>query len=189
MEPITDQELLTGLRSSDHRSFRYLYDKYWERLYLSACRRIGDEFEAEEVTQDVFCNLWRRRDRLELRSGFEAYLTVAVKFEVINRLAKKANQRIYQHHIITNYSELAHTTTEHINLQDLQHQIARTVNTLPDKCRTAFKLSREKGYSNKQISTQMDISIKTVEAHISKALKMLRVTFGSLPFLLMFFIN
>src|SRR5476651_1665753 len=166
MNLVTDQEILIGLRNNDHRSFRYLYEKYWEKLYLSACRRLDDEFDAEEVVQDIFCNLWRKRDRLELMTNFEVYFSVAVKYEVINRFTKKARERVYQNYAISNYSEVEYTTTNQINYNEVQQQLEQTVNTLPDKCRTAFKLSREQGYTNKQISALMEISIKTVEAHI-----------------------
>lgn len=85
----TDMELAALLQTGDEGAFKAIYQKYWDKLLVIAGKRLGDIDDAEEAVQEIFLNLWKRRERFELKVGFENYFAVAVKFEVINRLAKK----------------------------------------------------------------------------------------------------
>lgn len=177
MKTFSDTELLTGLRENDHASFRYLYQKYWDKLYVVARKRLGNAWEAEEIVQDVFCKLWRRRQTLTLKGGFENYLAVAVKFEVINRFSKRAHAAAYRQYLQLRYSEADQGTIGQLDFEELKNRLEATIQTLPQKCSIVYRLSREQGFSNRQIAEELDISVKTVEGHLSKALKVLRSVF------------
>lgn len=177
MKTFDDKKLLKGLRENDHEAFRYLYETYWDKLYVVARKRLGNAWEAEEVVQDIFCNLWRRRAGLQLRGGFENYLAVAVKFEVINRFAKRAHVAAYRQHLEEHYSEPDQDTLRQLDLDELRRRLETTVQTLPRKCSIVYRMSREQGFTNKQIAEELNISTKTVEGHLSRALKVLRSEF------------
>jgi len=179
-QKLTDIELAALLRTDGEAIFRIIYERYWDKLYLIAKKRLSDDFEAEEVVQDIFCNLWRKRYTLNLTKGFDNYLAVAVKFEVINKLAKRAKATAYEKHLAIALSEIDETTMQQLDYNELQQRFDLTVNALPEKCRIVFKLQHEMGYSQQQIADELDISTKTVEAHLSKARKTLRDTFGNL---------
>ena len=182
MKLIPENELLIGLQNSDHQCFCYLYEKHWQKLYMIACKRLDNNQDAEEVVQDVFCNLWRRRNSLVLKSNFEAYFAVAVKYEVINRLAKRAHERLYQSHAMRHHSELAETTGEQVASNEFLSRLEHVINDLPEKCGKVFRLSRNQGYSHKKIAEEMNISMKTVESHLTKALRTLRASLSSIFF-------
>lgn len=182
---MTDFELADSLRADGEAAFRIIYERYWDKLYILARKRLNDALEAEEIVQDIFCNLWRKREKFKLTTGFDNYFAIAVKFEVINRLAKSARATAFEKEALKSLSDLDLGTLQQIDYLELQRQFKICVNALPEKCRLVFELQHEKGYSQRQIAEELDISVKTVEAHLSKARKTLHGVFGNLLTLLL----
>ncbi len=169
----SDQELIAQLREGSESALSELYSRYWDKLLAVAINRLGIEAEAEECVQDVFLSLWRRRHEIELKYALSTYLWVAVKHQVINRLDKRYAKRTLQ------TTELVDETTvpssEELLLEkELREQIAATVGRLPEKCQMVYRLSREEGKSNKEIAEELNISEKTVEGHVTRALRDIR---------------
>ncbi|MDN3548829.1 sigma-70 family RNA polymerase sigma factor [Mucilaginibacter aquaedulcis] len=152
---MTDIELADLLRTSGEAAFRLIYERHWDKLYVIARKRLNDDTEAEEVVQDIFCNLWRKRERLVLVKGFDNYFSIAVKFEVINRLAKRAVADSYQKEAAKALSEIDDSTIELLDYLELQRQFDLTVSQLPEKCRIVFKLRHDQGYSHLQIAEEL----------------------------------
>lgn len=177
---LTDHELAGLLTVDDEAAFNELYQRYWERLYVVARQRTDDAYEAEEIVQDIFCNLWRKRSTFELMKGFQYYFSVAVKFEVINRMAKKSRESRVKKEILVWSSPVDESTSDLLDFNELQNQLALTIRVLPEKCMLVFKLKHEHGYSQKQIAQELNIAEKTVEAHLAKARKTIRAKFGYL---------
>jgi RNA polymerase sigma-70 factor (family 1) len=177
--PLTDFELVNLLKIDDESAFRIIYERYWDKLYAIAVNRLKDPADAEEVVQDIFYNIWKKRKTLHLEKAFDNYFAVAVKFRVINRLAKLARANAYEKELASALSDVDDTTLEHLDYSELENRFEFTVNNLPDKCRLVFRLQHNSGYSHKQIAEELNISIKTVEAHLSKAKKTLRGVFGN----------
>ncbi|KIO76780.1 RNA polymerase [Pedobacter lusitanus] len=177
---LSDNELAILITSGDEAAFNEIYKRYWERLYVAARHRIEDSCEAEEIVQDIFCNLWRKRSNFELTKGFQNYFSVAVKFEVINRMAKKSRENRVKKEVLVWSSAVDESTSDQLDFNELQNQLAMTIRVLPEKCLLVFKLKHEKGYSQKQIAEELNIAEKTVEAHLSKARKTIRIRFGYL---------
>ena len=176
---LTDPELANLLKAGDEAAFKEVYQTYWDKLLAVAGKRLGDVNEAEEAVQDIFLNLWKRREKFELKVNFEHYFAVAVKFEVINRLAKRSREQ-------ERNQAFAKETPIHqlpvdirFDLETLQKQLATTINSLPPKCQLVFRMSREKKLTNKKIAENLNISEKAVEKHITHALRVLRSRFGS----------
>jgi RNA polymerase sigma-70 factor (family 1) len=177
---LSDNELATLITTDDEAAFNEIYKRYWERLYIAARHRIADSYEAEEIVQDIFCNLWRKRNGFELTKGFQNYFSVAVKFEVINRMAKKSRENRVKKEVLVLSSAIDESTSDQLDFNELQGQLALTIKVLPEKCLLVFKLKHEEGYSQKQIAEELNIAEKTVEAHLSKARKTIRIRFGYL---------
>jgi RNA polymerase sigma-70 factor (ECF subfamily) len=178
---LSDIELANRLKTDDELAFSEIYKRYWDKLYVIARKRLNSKPEAEEVVQDIFSNLWRRRGKLELEKGFNHYFAVAVKFEVISRLAKRARANIVDTggaDVSEHFPDLA--TLQKLDFNELYARFQHIVNSLPEKCRIVFHLQHEQGLSQKEISQQMDISEKTVEAHLAKARKKLRDNLGNI---------
>ena len=185
----SDQELAALLRSGDTAAFKTIYKKYWDKLLVVAGKRLGDLQEAEEVLQDIFLNLWLKRADFQLRISFDNYFAVAVKFQIINRLAKRSRESIRNKAFAEGRIEVAEPVAVQFDLVLLKQQLNDTIGTLPRKCQLVFKMSREQELSNKEIARELDISEKTVEKHMTNALKTLRTRFGNLLPVLMLLIR
>lgn len=169
-----EERLLALLKEGDEAAFTELYNRYWDRLLVVAMHRLAEIEEAREIVQDIFYRLWKRRETLQLDYSLNTYLSVAVKYEVINRLAAKNRQKQFRTHIARNWQETAQETENYILFNELQKELASLVNALPEKCRIVYQMSREKGYSQKEIATELGIAEKTVEAHLSVAIRKLK---------------
>lgn len=174
----SDDALVHGLRAGQRAAFDEIYERFWDKLFVTATYRLGDPHEAEDVVQDVMLGLWNRRSALSIQSSLGAYLAVAVKYEVINRLAKQRRKATQLS--ATPMEEADHSTEQMLDLAALQERLAALVDALPEKCRMAFRLSRDYGYSQKEIAALMDISENTVESHLKRALKTLKTSLRSL---------
>ncbi|WP_304065309.1 RNA polymerase sigma-70 factor [Pedobacter glucosidilyticus] len=177
-DSLSDQELAFLLKEGDAVAFEFLYNRYWKKLYVVASRRLGDHVEAEELVQDVFLNLWRKREAFVLKTGFDNYFATAVKFEVINRRAKRAREELRNAEITDLKKNETTKLVELYDLEQLQKQLEETINTLPPKCQLVFRMSREEYLTNKKIAEQLSISEKAVEKHKTHALRVLKTRFG-----------
>ncbi|SDE66507.1 RNA polymerase sigma-70 factor, ECF subfamily [Mucilaginibacter pineti] len=169
----TDDILLDLIRLEDDRAaFSELYDRYWDKIFLQAANALNSAEEAKECVQDIFCSLWSRRQTLELKYSLYTYLAVAVKYRVINIL----NSAYYKRHRKTNvaldeieiYSPSAETE---LLEKELFASLERSVNLLPEKCQLVFRMSREENKTHRQIAEELNISEKTVNNHLTKAIK------------------
>jgi len=179
----TDADLLAFLRMGDKEAFTELYNRYWTLLFQVAANKTGSLAEAEEIVQDLFLDIWRRREQLEITSGVRTYLAVALKYRVINLLAQRNKRHRYEQYVSKKLSIADSSTEQWLGFHELDERIARLVADLPDKCRLVYQLKKEKGYSQRDIALHLRISEKAVEAHVTRALKLLRTGIRALFFL------
>ncbi|WP_316821085.1 RNA polymerase sigma-70 factor [Pedobacter gandavensis] len=184
----SEEELAGLLKKNSEAAFSEIYRRYWDKLYVVSRKRLDDATEAEEIVQDVFCNLWRKRANFELRKGFNNYFSVAVKFEVINRLQKRTRTQSFEKNWSQELTEIDLSTQDQLSFNELKQLLELTIKSLPEKCQLVFRLKHDDGYSQKQISEHLEISEKTVEAHLSKARKTIKDKLGDFGILL-FLIN
>lgn len=174
---LSDAELIGLMKQEDSIAFTEIYKRYWKKLFTIAANKAGDVEEGREIVQNVFISLWNRRQELEIKGALSNYLAVSVKYRVINLLDKQNNHRKYLTHL--NLTEMDNSTQQWLEFTELRERLAALVAELPEKCRLVFVLSREKGHSQKEIGEQLGISEKTVEGHLTKAIKSLRTGLSS----------
>ena len=178
-----ERELLLLLAKGDELAFTEIYNRYWNKLFSVASLKLNNPFEAEELVQDIFLDLWRRRKELEITNCVSAYLATAVKYKVINMLAKRNHHSCYSEHEEKNSTNTDYSTEQWLSFQELKGRLGKLVTALPEKCRLVFQLSRDAGLSQKAIASELGIAEKTVESHLSKAIQTLRLGLKSLLFL------
>lgn len=178
----SDSELLGMLRYSDEHAFNELYNRYWEKLFNAAYKRLKNAEAAEEVVQDLFTDLWLRRETLNIRQELPVYLFTAVKYLVIRQVHKIATRTTFVCNNEAIFQDADNSTEEWLIANDLRSHLQSRVELLPVKCREIYQLSRDEHQSNKAIAQQLNISEKTVENQISKALRRLRASLNSLFF-------
>lgn len=176
----SDIELLDLIRLGDKMAFSEIYGRYWKKVFTVASNKIGQLEEAEEIVQDIFISLWDRRESIIITTTLNAYLAVSVKYRVIKILAKRSLYNKYADYNLNVVPILSNSTEDWLEFEELKSRLELLVSNLPEKCRLVYKMSRENGMSQKQIAEEFCISEKTVEAHIGKALKVLRTGLGQI---------
>ncbi|MEO3406453.1 RNA polymerase sigma-70 factor [Mucilaginibacter sp. CAU 1740] len=182
----TDQQLLQLMAGDNRDAFTELYNRYWDKTFAVAYHRLDDEHEAEEVVQEVFLSIWQRRAQLKLSHTLATYLSVAVKYRVINHLDKQYRHEQHLDELSFGYDETQDSTTQWLEEKELRERLEQGISQLPEKCRIVFLLSRDENKTYAEIAAELGISQKTVEAHMSKALSSLRQSLRvSLPVLIL----
>ena len=156
------------------------YNFYFEELYIPLCqfaqKFVNDHNIAEDIVQDNFVYLWENWARLAKIDSIKAYMFTAVKNKSITYLQKKYIKNTlhqiedYQDSMIDNQHP---TALELLECQELEAILERALNQLPERCRTIFTMKRFSGKSNKEIAKDLGISVKTVEAQMTIAIKKL----------------
>jgi RNA polymerase sigma-70 factor (ECF subfamily) len=171
----SDHELLASLKQDELGAFKEIYGRYWKKLFGEAFKRLKNKELAEEVVQEIFTSFWLKRHSIQATVNIGGYLHLAVYNGVIDLYRKELVKAKYKEAFKVVHSELDTSTEDSILLKELTYTIQTEVSHLPDKCRSVYELSRNEHKSNKEIALYLGISEKTVENHLTKALKKLRV--------------
>lgn len=176
LKNLSDENLLELLKEGQVAAFDELYNRYWSKLYSQAYKRIGKSEIAEEIVQDFFTSLWINKETVQVYSTFSSYTYSAIRNLVFKYYQKEYNARKYEDAHKMSIVESDFSTEQLIELNDLKRALEQEVDSLPPKCKGVFNLSRKEYKSNKEIAAILEISEKTVENHITKALKVLRLS-------------
>lgn len=170
---MTDRDLLARLRGGDHGAFDQLFRQWYEPAVRSASRILRDAGVAEELAQDVFLELWRRRESLPPESSVGAYVLQSVRNRALNHLRHlQVQQRSVVH--IEALTEPAERSDARLQTGELQVAVRDAIAALPPRTREVFVLSRERGLRYGEIAAMLGVSVKAVEANMSRALRLLR---------------
>ena len=178
MQVKDDNEYVECLKKDDFSAFDALFHKYSASLYAFALSITRDSFAAEEVTQLVFLKVWEKREQIKEHLSFKSFLFSVAYHETISWLRKEKSEkiRISEFGRITDFqTSETEQSVEFRNIEGLANQLIRE---MPEKRKEIFMLSREQGFSNKEIAEKLGISIKTVENQMTSALKYLREKLG-----------
>ena len=166
--------LLKQFKSDDKNAIDKLYEIFSNKLYNFAFSYLKTEADALDVVQNVFINIWDKRKSIHNDTNLEAYLFTVTKNVVISTFRKKAQEKKYLEHL-RHTSILSYEDTEkQYDYELLYSKIQELIEKLPEQRKRIFKLSKEKGLSNKEISEKLNISVKTVEDHQSKAKRFIK---------------
>lgn len=176
---LSDQALLTLLKEGQESAFTEIYRRYWEQLLGIGYAYTRNKEAAEEIVHDVLLRLWRQRAEVRIDS-LGAYLGTAVKFSVFKSLLKEKRRSDIRARLPL-ADETIHEE-EMIEARFLKDYLEGVIESLPEKCRLVYRYSRGEQLSLVEIAERMQISPKTVESHITKALRTLRHSLQSIFF-------
>ncbi|MCT4587797.1 MAG: RNA polymerase sigma-70 factor [Carboxylicivirga sp.] len=170
---ISDQELIIGIQSNDDDSFRLLFERYARRLHYFAKVYMSNDPDADELVQEVFIKLWNKRNSIKGDHNIKAFIFKVAVNTVYDMVRKKKLEHVYDD-LLQYETSINEETWNNIVYNELQGHVDRLVGQLPQKRKEIFLLSRRKGLSTKEIAQQLNISERTVENHIYKALAFLK---------------
>ncbi|MBR9920327.1 MAG: RNA polymerase sigma-70 factor [Bacteroidetes bacterium] len=161
----------TGL---DKPAFEGLFRSHFDHLCRFATQYVSDTDTAQDLCQKVFIRLWEKREEMDPKQSIKSYLFTSVKNRCLNYLRDQKKYRSQVLDLDCGDIEFGYEDEEAFAEADLKDRIEKALSSLPEKCRLVFEMSRFQDLKYKEIATELDISQKTVEAHMSKALKSLR---------------
>jgi RNA polymerase sigma-70 factor (ECF subfamily) len=170
----TDDILLARMRTGDSDAFASLYRKYWRRLFDAAYRRILLREESEEIIQEIFVDLWTKRETLLISVSLEAYLFGALRYSIYNLIRSRKIRDAYLEHLLQAPGEQNNHIEDLLHYEELAQALEKSVRNLPEKLRKVYLLSRKEHLTYKEIAEQEQIPVDTVEKQMGRALKILR---------------
>lgn len=173
MSNLNEANLLDAMRDGDQTAFDALFRAYYAPLcYYAASLNDGDRDEAEDLVQQAFIKLWEQRETLQINWSVKAYLYRTVHNASLNRLrAAKVRNKYKQYN--AEQLEMNHYPAPEPE-PELRERLQKALADLPTQCRQVFELSRFEDLKYREIAEHLNISIKTVETHMGKALRLLK---------------
>lgn len=171
---ISNEILTELLAQGDSDAFDKIYNRYWLPLLNVAYGLLRDETICQDIVQDIFVSLWINRYRSTI-SNIENYLFRSVKLKVFQQL--RNGKVVHRHLDKIKVISFVNETENRLNFHEVEEHLNNGMDKLPPKCREVFYLSRFEQLSNKEIASQLHISIKTVEGHVSHALRHFKTYF------------
>ena len=168
-----ERDLLARLRRGDDAAYEVIFRQWYAPLVATTTALLRDRGPAEEVVQDVLLELWRRRESITFETSVRAYLFQSARNRGLNYLRRQRVEQRGEGTIAAGMPTPEPADSE-AREGELNVAIQRAIAGLPDRCREVFELSRVSGLKYSEIATQLGISVKTVEAQMGKALRVMR---------------
>ncbi|MGN6492372.1 MAG: RNA polymerase sigma-70 factor [Agriterribacter sp.] len=174
MEQITTgtTTIVTTLTAS---SFEAIFTSFYGGLHGYACTLIRNEAAAEGIVQQVFLKLWEKRSSLSIDISVKAYLYKSVYNHCLNYIKHRQIQSVHEKYIAKQPVSLAEASESKVLGKELREHIKAAIEDLPEQCGIIFKMSRFEDLKYQEIASKLGISIKTVEAQMGKALRLMRL--------------
>ncbi len=169
---------IKNINEGNEEAFKVLFELYYGKLLYFAQSYISNKEDAEEIVQDVFVKIWKKRRKIA--TNINGYLFKTTKNACLDYLRSKKNKlnvsgNLVQLEALLNFHALSDNDASSLIKKELEQKIQAGIELLPEKCKKVFVKSRIEGLKNKEISDELDISVKTVENHMSKAIRHMRL--------------
>jgi len=161
-------------RESSLTAYEVLFDRYWLKLYAAAKSRLQDEDEAKDCVQEVFVNIWTKRESLPNPGSVKGYLLISIKNRILNSFRQKmANEKHLQEYL-NEWSPSTEEYGQEFEMDEMEAIVTDEIKRMPEQMRRIFLLSRDEGLSGIEIAEKLSISHQTVRNQISTSLKRIR---------------
>lgn len=170
----TDPKIV-GLQVLDEKTFEQIFKTHFKPLCLFARKYIRDTDVCKEIVHNIFVNIWEKRATIDLQKNIKSYLFSSVYTRCMNHIRdhKKFDGNASEHLEVLEKTN-DYDIEQQMGEAELETRLQTAIQSLPEKCREVFCLNRIEGLKYKEIAEKLNISIKTVENQVSKALKVMR---------------
>lgn len=168
-------------REGDRRAFEYYFKEYYNSIVGFAIQFIGDKDKAGSIAQDAFIKLWENRGKVQKINGIRSFLYTSVKTDCLNLIRHNKVVRKYESKQLQARESSLHTEIlnslnfDSVTFSELESLIEKSIEELPDKCKLVFVKKRFENKKNKEIADELGITLKAVEANITRATKFLKL--------------
>ncbi len=176
-----EKHIILGLQNGDEETYIFLFREYYIALCSYSRRYVGRKDIAEEIVSETFFKVWQNRKKIQIATSIKAYLFQAVCNNSLNYLRKIKKEESLEDYFLDTSSENIgfdispmEIQEQSLLMEDVFSQVENAINDLPPQQQKAFRLKRIEGKKNKEVAEIMDLSLKTVEMHLSKAILNLR---------------
>ena len=177
----TESLIVEQLKAGNERAYKFLYDQHYQILCHIAAQYVKDDFLAETIVGDVIFHIWEVRESIEINTRIRSYLMTSVRNRCLDYLKSQYNQKELkglQDFPVLNYVKGDDYPLGRLLEQELESEIMKAINRLPEQCRRVFQLSRFEEKRYEEIAAELDISVNTVKYHIKRALALLNEDLG-----------
>lgn len=176
---LPERELISRIRKSDLVSFKIIFERYYNGIYLFTRGIVDEEFHAEEIAQNVFIRLWLKRETLDPEKNFNSFIYLLTRHEIADYFRSDTYyRRALRIDMLQDASSVQAQAENSYDVAQLKRMINEEMDKMPPQRKEVFRLSRIVGLSNDQIAEELHISKRTVEGHLNAALKTLREKVG-----------
>ncbi|WP_369012935.1 RNA polymerase sigma-70 factor [Flavobacterium anhuiense] len=183
-------DLFHSFKEGDETAFKFFYDKYFKRIQSFSIQFIYDQDEAENLAQEALLHLWQSRENVESLNGIQAFLFTYAKSKCLNLIRHNKVKNKFKNDLLNhkerelNIEVLNSIQFDPLELTELERIIQESISYLPPKTREVFIKKRFENKKNAEIAEELGVSLKAVEAHMTKALKILKTRLSDYLFLI-----
>lgn len=173
-EKQVDHQLILQIKAGDDMAYNTLFRKYYAYLCTVVLRMTQSKEQAEDVVQEVFLEVWRKRQGLEIKNAVKSYLHRAAVNKTLNKIRDKKLNFDKDEESLEAVATNQSSALQKIQGEELEKVIKEAFESLPEKCRVVFSMVKYEALSYKETAEKLEISVKTVENQMSKALRIMR---------------
>lgn len=182
----SENDLIESLNGGNLRAFTVVVDQFYGILYVYALSLVDERSIAEDIVQEVFLRLWSKKGKLVIETSLKNFLYRSIHNEFVDYYRKRKKETDFLDNISLNTVH-AFVQEEDQDLTQKLEKVKKEIEMLPEKCKEVFILSKKEGLTNREIAKYLNVSIKTVEGHVSKAFKTIRDSFKKTNVLFLLF--
>lgn len=171
---LSEKEVLETIQSGNESAFEMIFKAYYQPLCRYAHSFLEDKEEAEEVVQSAFITVWEKRKTIDIQTSLKSYLYRMVRNACLNVIKHEKVKKQHVSHELAFTEASYDSVSQKVYATELETKITESIKALPEQCRLVFQLSRFEELKYQEIADQLQISVKTVENHMGKALKIMR---------------
>ncbi|WP_423127991.1 RNA polymerase sigma factor [Gaoshiqia sp. Z1-71] len=184
-----DRQLLKRLKGGDMNAFQLVFAAYSQNLLHFTFSYLKDQYEAEEIVQDVFLRIWEIRKDIDEEKSFKSFIYRMTVNKVFNHLKHQVVRKKYEAYLSQSVQSFDESPEARLHYQELEEKIRGILQKLPEQQRNIFQMSRMDGLSNSEISDKLELSIRTVENQIYRANKFLKEQMKNEYLYILFFLS
>jgi RNA polymerase sigma-70 factor (ECF subfamily) len=169
-----EKELLSRIANGDQHSYKIIFEHYWDQIYSTAFVFTKSADISEDLAQDVFAQIWIKKESLAAIQNFESFLYIMARNIAFDKLRKQVFTKKHSQYLKTYFEESLPQPEHQLEFKELEQVITNVIDQLPPQQRTAFRLSRFHGMSHEEIAKQMGISKQSVKSYIVRAIVTLK---------------